>query len=212
MEPTPAPLLDPYLLTLLAIMLAMGTLAGIANYFLAEGQDRAGARAFLKYLVLGIVAALTVPLFLNMASSNLIEMGRNRVHALFVFAGFCLVYVLLSRRLFEGMAHTLMQWGQAQRSSDTQPVPQTPEEFFRAGLSGSDIGIMRAVAEGGSVYENLSDLMENPPSKEFVNERLTFLRRMGLLELRTNEQNVLHMGLSARGAQLLAEVSDGGHA
>ncbi len=213
MSNTIAPL-DGYMLTVLGLMLATGLLGGIANFFLSDIEGQASLRALAKFMVLGIVAALTVPLFLNMTSSNLLEFGRNRPTALFVFAGFCLIYVLLSRRIFEGIAHKLSQLGQKQRSdSAVSGTPRTTEDFFRAGLSGTDLEIMRAVSQGGSVYENLSDLTnETMPSKEFVNDRLALLRQLGLLELRANEKNILHMCLSSAGARLLSEASTSGHA
>lgn len=203
-------LFDQYMLTILGIMLAMGVLAGLANYFVSDAENKSGGRDLAKFVVLGIVAALTVPLFLNMTSSNLLEMARNRPNALFVFAGFCLVYVLLSRRVFEGIAHKLLQMGN-KRELSTAGTPRTAEEFFRAGLSGTDIEIMRAVAQGGSVYDNLAGASDTTPSKEFVNDRLTVMRQMGLLELRANEKNILHMCLSQAGTQLLSEVSATGH-
>lgn len=205
-------LLDPYMMMVFAIMVSAGLLAGIANFFLSEAQ---AGRELAKYIVLGIVAALTVPLFLNMTSSNLLEFGRTRPLSIFVFAGFCLVYVLLSRRVFEAIANRLLQMGQRQVGNEGISPEQlrTTEDFFRAGVSATDIEIMRAVSQGGSVYENLTSLaMETPPSKDFVNDRLVLLRQLGLLDLRTNEQNVMHMCLSPIGAQLLAEVSAGGHA
>ncbi len=206
-------LFDGYMLMILGIMMAMGLLAGIANFFLSGPEGKTSARELVKFIVLGIVAALTVPLFLNMTSSNLLEFGRTRPNALFVFAGFCLIYVLLSRRIFESIAHKLMQLGQKQPEGPALSTPRSPEDFFRAGLSGTDLEIMRAVSQGGSVYENLSGLAsEIIPSKEFVNDRLVLLRQLGLLELRANEKNILHMCLSPAGSQLLSEVSNGGHA
>ncbi len=206
-------LFDSYMLMILGIMITMGLLAGIANFFLSGPEGKTSARELVKFIVLGIVAALTVPLFLNMTSSNLLEFGRTRPNALFVFAGFCLIYVLLSRRIFERIAYKLMQLGQKQPEGPTLSTPRSPEDFFRAGLSGTDLEIMRAVSQGGSVYENLSGLAsEIIPSKEFVNDRLVVLRQLGLLELRANEKNILHMCLSSTGSQLLSEVSNGGHA
>ncbi|OFZ69602.1 MAG: hypothetical protein A2Z01_08160 [Betaproteobacteria bacterium RBG_16_58_11] len=206
-------LFDGYMLMILGIMMSMGLLAGIANFFLSGPEGKTPARELVKFIVLGIVAALTVPLFLNMTSSNLLEFGRTRPNALFVFAGFCLIYVLLSRRIFERIAHKLMQLGQQQPEGPALSTPRSPEDFFRAGLSGTDLEIMRAVSQGGSVYENLSGLAsEIIPSKEFVNDRLVLLRQLGLLELRANEKNILHMCLSPAGSQLLSEVSNGGHA
>ena len=205
-------LFDSYMLAILGIMLVMGLLAGVANFFLSAPDGKSNARELVKYVVLGIVAALTVPLFLNMTSSNLLEFGRSRPNALFVFGGFCLIYVLLSRRIFESIAHKLLQIGHKRADSQVS-TPRTAEDFFRAGFSGSDLEIMRAVSQGGSVYENLSDLAnETTPSKEFVNDRLVLLRQLGLLELRANEKNILHMCLSSAGSQLLSEVSNGGHA
>lgn len=206
-------LFDGYMLMILGIMMVMGLLAGIANFFLSDPEGKTSARELVKFIVLGIVAALTVPLFLNMTSSNLLEFGRTRPNALFVFAGFCLIYVLLSRRIFESIAHKLMQLGQKQSGTPVLSTPRSPEDFFRAGLSGTDLEIMRAVSQGGSVYENLSGLSsEIIPSKEFVNDRLVLLRQLGLLELRANEKNILHMCLSSAGSQLLSEVSNGGNA
>ena len=200
-------LLDSYMWTVFGIMLAAGLLAGIANFFLSHPEGKSYLRELLKYLVLGVVAALTVPLFLNMASSNLLEFGRSRSNALFVFGGFCLIFVLLSRRLFESVIHKLMHLGQKHGDAAISGTPRNAEDFFRAGLSSADLDILRAVSQGGSVYENLSDLASNAPPKEYVNELLVLLRQIGLLELRANEKNVLHMCLSSAGSQVLSEVS-----
>lgn len=205
---SPAPV-DPYMMAVFAIMVSTGLLAGLANFFLAGA---ASARELAKYAVLGVVAALTVPLFLNMTSSNLLESGRTRPLALFVFAGFCLVYVLASRRILEAVADRLLPRGARRAAGVGAASLRSAEEFFRAGVSSTDIDILQAVARGGSVYENLTTLGATPPSREFVNERLALLRELGLLELRTDEQNVMHLCLSPQGARLLSEVSAGGHA
>ncbi len=203
-----AALFDTYMTLILVIMLSTGLLAGIANFFLDDNRSKNGAQDLIKYMVLGVVAALTVPLFLNMTSSNLLDFGRSRPNALFVFAGFCLIYVLLSRRLFTSLAQKLFHMGQKRESLVMSTTPRTTEDFYRAGLSGTDLEIMRAVALGGSVYENLSSLNSDgdTPSKEFVNDRLVLLRQLGLLELRANEKNILHMCLSSAGTQLLSEA------
>jgi hypothetical protein len=99
---------DGHLLTVLLIMIAAGALGGIANYFLSERAASRDVRDSLRYATLGIVASLTVPLFLNMISSNLLEAARTRPLEFFVFGGFCLIYVVASRRLFENVALRLL--------------------------------------------------------------------------------------------------------
>lgn len=101
--------LDNYMLLLLIIMIVTGVLGGIANYFMTERGNAFSARDLTKYSVLGVVAALTVPLFLNMISSDLLAVAKARPIDLFVFAGFCLMFVLFSRRFVENIAAKLMQ-------------------------------------------------------------------------------------------------------
>jgi hypothetical protein len=99
---------DGYLLIVFAIVVIAGLLGGIANYFLSDRLPELVRQDWAKYPLLGVVAALTVPLFLNMISSNLLENGRSRPGDLFVFMGFCLIYVMASRRLFENVANKLL--------------------------------------------------------------------------------------------------------
>jgi RsiW-degrading membrane proteinase PrsW (M82 family) len=101
--------LDNYMLLLLGIMVVTGVLGGVANYFLREKDLGVSGKDLVKYAVLGIVAALTVPLFLNMISSDLLAGAKSRPIELFVFAGFCLLFVLFSRRFVESAAAKLLQ-------------------------------------------------------------------------------------------------------
>ena len=87
--------LDSYMLVILLIMVMAGVLGGVANYFLGDRQNEVGRRDWGKFLILGVIAALTVPLFLNMISSNLLEAARTRPVDFFVFAGFFVVDRLL---------------------------------------------------------------------------------------------------------------------
>ncbi len=174
--------IDIHLIILLGIMVATGLLGGIANFFLNERDAHSPWLTAGKYMVLGVVAALTVPLFLNMMSSHLLEATRLKSSELFVFAGFCLLYVVVSRRFFENIAaHLTRQVEQVRRevkhlqlSSDrtgsaatsftaartTEPDPApAPElapasivELPRNAVSYGDIELMRAIAEGNAIY------------------------------------------------------------
>ena len=105
---TPHGALDGHILLIFGIMVVMGILGGVANFYLADRHGDAGRRDWAKYPVFGVVAALTVPLFLNMISSTLLEGARTKPIDYYVFAGFCLLYVVASRRLFENMVQRLI--------------------------------------------------------------------------------------------------------
>lgn len=218
--------LDGYMLMVLGIMILAGVLGGIANYFLSERQGELSPRDGFKYATLGVIAALTVPLFLNMLSSNLLEAARTRPVDFFVFAGFCLIYVVASRRLFENAANKLLaQVDQVrrdviqlkqQRAEALQSVrdeaPVSPAEPVRAetakeSLSYNDVEILRAIAEENYVYGNLAGLTDKTGlGRDLVSNRLTVLKNLGIIETRINDKNVLHWYVSPKGKQMLGEI------
>ena len=104
---------DTHLQIVLGILVICGLLGGIGNFFLRDRDADNGSKEWLRYPVLGVVAALTAPLVLSMLSSNLVEAGRARSSEYFVLAGFVLFYVVLSRRLFDSA--TLRLLGQTDR-------------------------------------------------------------------------------------------------
>jgi DNA-binding MarR family transcriptional regulator/uncharacterized membrane protein YgdD (TMEM256/DUF423 family) len=222
--------LDGYMLLILGIMVATGVLGGIANCFTAERRAASLWKDMAKYAVLGTVAALTVPLFLNMISSNLLEAARSKPIDLFVFAGFCLIFVVVSRRFFENIANRLLQQvdqikkelnsikatAQAAEvaAAAVQPEmgeqPAAKEEASKGALTYSDIEIMRAVSDGKFAYGGVSGLAEETSlTKDVVAARLAMLKSMSLIELKMNEKNVLHWYLAPKGKQLLGEVLSG---
>ena len=226
----PSGALDSHMLIILAIMLACGLLGGVANYFLSDRQTESGRHDWIKYPVLGVVAALTVPLFLNMMSSTLLEGARTKPLDLYVFAGFCLIYVVASRRLLENVIHRLlaqldhvkrdMQQIKQQRQElppivireekAEAPAAETKVEIPRETLSYNDIEILRALSEESYVYGNLAALCDKTGlARDLVSQRLTVMKAMGIIETRINEKNVLHWFVSPRGKQLLSEILNG---
>ena len=222
----PAGGIDTHMLLILGIMVAAGMLGGAANYFLADRQAEPGRRDWLKYPVLGVVAALTVPLFLNMISSTLLEGARTKPVDFFAFAGFCLIYVVASRRLMENVAQRLLgQLDQVKRevvqlkhqkreetvAAALRSEPQLAAETEpREVLSYNDVEILRALAEESFVYGNLAAICERTGlARDFVSHRLTVMKAMGVIETRINDKNVLHWGVSARGKAVLGEILTG---
>lgn len=220
--------LDGYMLMILGIMILAGVLGGIANYFLSDRQGELSSRDGFKYATLGVIAALTVPLFLNMLSSNLLEAARTRPVDFFVFAGFCLIYVVASRRLFENAANKLLsQIDQVKRDVNhlkqqkrEAPAPVVAREESPAvateparaeppkeSLSYNDVEILRAIAEENYVYGNLAGLTDKTGlGRELVSNRLTVLKNLGIIETRISDKNVLHWYVSLKGKQMLGEV------
>lgn len=213
--------LDGHLLIILGILVVAGILGGIANFFLRDRQVESEVREWLKYPVLGMVAALTVPLFLNMISSNLLEGARTRPVDFFVLAGFSLLYVVVSRRLFENMANKLLSQldlvkGDVRQLQERKPeaAPEAQEvvvkELPKEALSYNDVELVRAIAEENYVYGNLAGLAEKTGlGRELISQRLTVLKNLGIIETRINEKNVLHWFVSNKGKQLLGDILSG---
>ncbi|MEI7432107.1 MAG: YEATS-associated helix-containing protein [Betaproteobacteria bacterium] len=226
--------LDGYMLMVLVIMIAAGILGGVANYYLSDRQSEPCRKDLGKYTTLGVIAALTVPLFLNMISSNLLEAARTRPVDFFVFAGFCLIYVVASRRAFENVANKLLgqmdqMKGEMVKMKEQQeapaPVPReepavevpiapTPApikpEAVKESLSYNDIEILRALSEENFVYGNLVGLTDKTGlARDLVSTRLTVLKNMGIIETRINDKNVLHWFVSPRGKQMLGDILSG---
>jgi DNA-binding MarR family transcriptional regulator len=220
--------LDGHMLLILAVMVVMGVLGGVANYYLADRPSDSGRRDWIKYPVFGVVAALTVPMFLNMISSTLLEGARTKPIDYYVFAGFCLLYVVASRRLFENVLQRLMgqidqvrrDVGQLKQQTRDEPVmvPMKSEPDMtkvspqdqREALSYNDVEILRALLDGNCVYGNLASICDTTGlARDLVSQRLTVMKAMGVIETRINEKNVLHWFVSARGKTLLAEILSG---
>lgn len=219
---------DAHMLIVLAIMIVTGWLGGGANYFLRDRVAATETESWAKYPILGMVAALTVPLFLNMISSSLIDGARVRPGDYFVFAGFCLIYVIVSRSLFESVASRLLRQVDQVKRELTQLKLATPEavapsaakiadgaeappvarsETGREALTYNDVEILRALAEANYVYGNLAALSDKTGlPRESVSRHLALLKNLGIIETRINDRNVLHWIVSPVGRQTLSEI------
>lgn len=226
----PSGALDIHMLLILFIMLVAGILGGAANYFLADRHGEPARRDWLKYPILGVVAALTVPLFLNMISSTLLEGARTKPVDFFAFGGFCLIYVVACRRLMENVVQRLLgqldgvkrEMRHLREQQDAEPIvlapppkevptePEKPVEVrpeAREVLSYNDIGILRALVAESFVYGNLAAICDRTGlTRDFVSQRLTIMKMMGVIETRINDKNVLHWIVSTRGKAVLGEI------
>jgi len=83
---------NSFMFLILCIMIGSGILGGLVNFFLSENHKPPVWNALLGDCLLGIVAALTVPLFLNMISSNLLGVAQKKPVNLFIIQGFLYLY------------------------------------------------------------------------------------------------------------------------
>lgn len=230
---------DFHLLLVLLVMVIAGVLGGLANHYLAERLGATAHGEWRRYLVFGVVTALTAPLLLNMLSSNLLEGARSRPGELYVFAAFCLIYVMAARRMFENPAARYNQQMEQLRkeiellreqvereqrhfrgrlealqvvspAADLQPEKSEPKAEVKEVVTYNDVEILRALADESYVYGNLAALTEKTTlGRELISQRLTVLKNIGLIDTRINDKNVLHWVISSRGRQILGEILSG---
>jgi DNA-binding transcriptional ArsR family regulator len=225
-----------HLLLALLIMLIAGALGGLVNHYLAERQGGDAHRydkpTLRRYLILGMVTALTTPLLLSVLSSNLLENLRMQASQFYVFAAFCLVHVVVVQRLFdhptaaaayrqklEQLRRELEQLRQEQEAlhqylepmlSAFEAQQQESKNEPREALTYNDVEILRALADESYIYGNLAALSEKTAlGRELISQRLAVLKNMGMIETRITDKNVLHWVISARGRQALAGILNG---
>ncbi|QDG75343.1 helix-turn-helix domain-containing protein [Labrenzia sp. PHM005] len=98
---------------IVSIMVVCGGLGGFGAWLLSPGFENEGNDIRYKgfgYIVVGIIAAVAVPLFLSMAESNLIDTsgGFANLRDGFVFAGFCLVAGFSSRAFLSSISEKVL--------------------------------------------------------------------------------------------------------
>jgi len=66
------------------------------------------------------------------------------------------------------------------------------------------------LSEGGFVYGNLAAICDSTGlGRDFVSQRLTVMKALGVIETRINDKNVLHWFVSARGKAVLGDILGG---
>ncbi|HEX8211703.1 MAG TPA: YEATS-associated helix-containing protein [Longimicrobium sp.] len=106
-------MLDP-LIWILMVIVSAGLFGGAINYHLSSSDDTPKP-SLARSLTVGTGAAFMVPLFLNMISSNLLDLirGGSNVAAdpskLFVFAGFCLVAAISSKAFINTLSDRILR-------------------------------------------------------------------------------------------------------
>ena len=208
---------NSFMLLILGIMIGSGILGGLVNFFLSENHKPPVWNALLGDCLLGIVAALTVPLFLNMISSNLLGVAPKKPVNLLIFNGICLLFAVFSCRLKENVYHKRFQrTGNTNENHIDTDLAETDYNLKigrrkvskvrlgRAGISESELKILQVMASGNHVHRSLVGLLKAPElAKEQVNETLSSVMAKGLVEQKLNKENKLRLYLTPKGKQIL---------
>ena len=208
---------NSFMFLILCIMIGSGILGGLVNFFLSENHKPPVWNALLGDCLLGIVAALTVPLFLNMISSNLLGVAQKKPVNLFIFNGICLLFAVFSCRLKENVYHKRFQvTGNINKNHIDADLAETDynlkigrrkvskDRLGRAGISESELKILQVMASGNHVHRSLVGLLKDPElAKEQVNETLSSVMAKGMVEQKLNKENKLRLYLTPKGKHIL---------
>ncbi|HEU18851.1 MAG TPA: hypothetical protein ENO00_05620 [Deltaproteobacteria bacterium] len=207
------------ILLIMTIMVISGFLGGSVNYFTGIRSEREERLSLLKYFFLGGVASLTVPLFLNMVSSDLLlTVGRKPLN-IFILSGLCIVFSAATCRLLDTFTEKQPVVSQSvpQTHEHTTVVSSQPDKtetikparpLITAGLSENDIIVMSLMLDNGMYVDRSIDdiLKKSPLPRDQFNETIAVLMAKGLIGQKLNEDNRLLFSLTPKGKQLLAKV------
>jgi len=216
------------LILILGIMVISGILAGLTNYFFSENQKPRGLQAILGRCLLGIAAASTVPLFLNIISSNLLATAQKNPINLLVFNGICLIFAFVSCKFKEIIFvkqsqktekdekdekdNTIIIPIKTEYGLETSQREFVREKTNRTGLSVSELKILGSIANKKDAHTSLVNLLKDPELiNEKINETLSSLMAKGFVEQRLSKENRLLLYLTPKGNRILTKALGKSH-
>ena len=209
-----------FLIQVLGIMVISGILAGLTSYFFSENQKSWVWQTVLARCLLGIAAALTVPLFLNIISSNLLATAQKNPINLLVFNGICLIFAFVLCRFKDIVFVKQSQKTEKDKKDNTIIIPIKTEYGFetsqreflmdkmnRTGMSPSELKILGSIAGKKHAHTSLVDLLKDPKLiNEKINETLSSLMAKGFVEQKLNKENRLLLYLTPKGNRILTKA------
>lgn len=209
-----------YTVLVVGIMIIAGIVGGLVNYLLTGDHEHAG-KAMLKHSFLGMAMALTVPFFLNMISSNILEVAQTKHLNLLVFGGLCLIFSTLSCRFLQHVyGRKLRKTGKIYEDTqdiqnDTVTVKKTKKAVskdmpLKEGLSSNDLKILSLLfIDGNYINRGFEDLLKQSDiSREGFNESLSLLMAKGLVGQKLTNGDKLLFSMTPRGKQIFDKVFD----
>ncbi len=99
------------LIIILSIILGTGLLGGLVGYLSRNKDNPQSQFTFVKYFLRGLIAALCVPLFLHLVSSEIFKnilSNTSTNYYYFIFGGFCLIAAYFSERFLDNLGDKVL--------------------------------------------------------------------------------------------------------
>jgi len=104
---------DMHLCVLVIIIIVIGAFGGLLNYlhnFDKADKGKCDRIVMRKYILLGVGAAILVPVFLKMIASDLINRSNSYDNINYlIFAGFCLVAAIFSKQFISTIGDRILE-------------------------------------------------------------------------------------------------------
>lgn len=203
-------------------MIVSGAMGGLASALLNEENEHSSLGIILKRTFIGIVATLTVPLFLNLFSSDLLDAAQDRPLKLLIFSGLCIIFSLFSfgvldhiygnRSKDEGRHPQELRQRRGRfninREHESSAIPEHNSD--KAKMSENQLKILQVIAGNDNLNRTLSELMRDTGilQRDFE-EALSLLMVKGFVAQELSGARKLQFVLTTRGKQRMSMMSGG---
>lgn len=228
---------------LVIIMIVAGLFGGLINFYLTTGEPIAGEPAtennsknsLNKSLAIGVGASFLVPLFLNMISSNLLELSKQDASKLLVFGGFCLIASISSRAFITSISDRILNLAKtanqtaneakarvkevqpkvdALTAKETEPHVASPANAegmkdIQPDVDDNEKKVLTALGKPGYTFRSLSGIATDtdiaPNEVEAILSDLITKKELAAKTLDKSERELFF--LTSKGRQALAQLS-----
>lgn len=171
-------------LILALITVITGLFGGLVKFFNSIDTSKPIIfKELLKYLLTGIGAAILIPLFLNMISSDLISADKIEIHDYFVYTGFCFIAAYLSDRFLSTIGEKILNEVKKVKSKQ-ESTSQTVEMLVDNETAPIDASINENPNKAEMVFQNLSSKIEQKDTA-LINEILNAFEKSGKYTFRS---------------------------
>ena len=199
------------MLQIITVMLGAGMFGGFVNFYLSKPDD-IPAPSWIRSVLVETAASFLVPLFLNMISSNLIDLIKGGDSSkLLIFLGFCLVAAISSTAFIRTISDRVLNEAKqakavaqtaseqvAEVQADIKPIVAKETEqddsatmASSAGPSTNEGTILKALAGGRWVLRSQGGLAKDASLDSGEVARLLFaMGQQGLVGKRSTKNGV----------------------